>query len=716
MAEFRITSPDGQTYVIEAPDAATAKELVKARTGQAQNVPPGMVFDPQRNYYIDTEAAVQRERERNPGPQRVQDLAAQTFRGFMGVGSRLDEWAAPDTEKMGLPPELGEELIRSRVRTFEDSNPIQSTTAQIGGGLLSALPVAGIAPVAAPTASLGRKVAQGSLLGGTLGGLEGGIYAAGDAEPGDNVAQEAEKGAITGTAIGTLLGLGGPLVGRLAGGLYRGVKDLASSTAPATRKAGLDEVTANALAPVLEADQASMVQNFARLGPEARLMDAGQNTRRLAELIAKAPGPGANTVRMASDERITVGADDLKRYMESVLGAGQSTRAAFKEIATQTAPKREAAYSTFYATPIDYSAAPGKRIEEVLATVPPNVLKRAIDNANLSLATERLMGDAPDGVQIMAKIDGGRVTFERMPGARELDAIKRELAGIAETATDNTGKITPEGRNYRTLARELRAAIAEAAVDPETGAKTYEPALAAGLDKIEQELGAKLGRDILKPSIDPDDFAADIAAMTETARQRAREAAKKAMDRLVGRARMALNDEARDPKDAMTLVGELSKPETIEKLTALVGRDSAAELVAKADSLRGMLATRQQLVYGSSTEPLAQARKALEAQVDSSNMRQVGGPAEEAMRLVNAMLKRSPADQDMLRRDMYQDLARALIARADDPSIATAAQTIAAKPQADHLARAQSKALEEQVTRALLASGLPASYQITGQR
>jgi hypothetical protein len=86
------------------------------------------------------------------------------------------------------------------------------------------------------------------------------------------------------------------------------------------------------------------------------------------------------------------------------------------------------------------------------------------------------------------------------------------------------------------------------------------------------------------------------------------------------------------------------------------------------------------------------------------------------MRLVNAMLKRSPADQDMLRRDMYQDLARALIARADDPSIATAAQTIAAKPQADHLARAQSKMLEEQVTRALLASGLPASYQITGQR
>jgi hypothetical protein len=163
--------------------------------------------------------------------------------------------------------------------------PASYGAGQIGGGVVSTLPMAPMA--------LGARGAV------AMGGLAGGLQGAGDARGG---VIDRATGAAQGAALGAGLGGGGYLaaqgIGSAGGALMSGARRLLPGTqAPAAAARGGDRMIANALRRdgITPEGAATEIQRWNAMNvPPDVLNVGGENTRAMLRAAASRPGPARN--------------------------------------------------------------------------------------------------------------------------------------------------------------------------------------------------------------------------------------------------------------------------------------------------------------------------------------------------------------------------------------------------------------------------------------
>ena len=175
------------------------------------------------------------------------------------------------------------DFYRGAADQQKEQNPM--TTAITRG--MAALPTLGIGGGAAVPAGIVKQTAQATGLGALFGGVQG----AGESTSEDalGVAQDAGMGAAFGGAVS---GAAAPIVRAVGGGVKAVAGKVSESAAAKYAKEKIAEAFARDARGVPESGAIPQaLARFGKLGPEARVADAGgQNSRALLDLMATLPG------------------------------------------------------------------------------------------------------------------------------------------------------------------------------------------------------------------------------------------------------------------------------------------------------------------------------------------------------------------------------------------------------------------------------------------
>lgn len=641
-------------------DPETIARLEGTATPKAA-VPEGMVFDPERNMYIDTMAAAERAAEEGGTLQKVNEYGLQALLGIPALGEYVDEGLGALDETFGGKPGLVQERVRSTQAVTQERDPLGSMAAQIGGGLGAAAPAAVMAgpmiAAGAPASPLGAA-AYGGLLGLLFGGIEGGISGYGEGNSGDRMEAAGDR-AMSGGLLGGLLGAAAPFAARGVGNLANYVRGRPDAAAAA--RLGLSRESAQVLGEAMDADNygGAVGRNLQRAGPDAMVADAGPSAGGLLDWAINRGGRGAVSARAAVEDAATQAGRGVDDALTATLGAPQGARATARGIADATRAGRTQAFDAAFDSAIDYSAGAGRNIEDVISRIPGRTLRSAIQDANEEMISLGLRNQ-----QIMAEIaDDGSVTFREMPNVRQLHELKRALD--AQVVRDDFGRVLPEGIRPQRLARELREAIGDAA-------PAYRDALAAGADKIGQDNALRMGRNLLRSNVTREDVAEALANATDAERRAMMQGLRMQIDETLANTRRVMTDPNVDAREAMRAVKDLSSRAAEDKLTALLGPQRAQALLSSIDRQAVALERRAMVARNSATAP----RQAIEQRVkDMSQAGPVGEllkgqPIEAARRVVQVLADTPPEQQARRAEEIYAEIANFLTQRRGQDAVA----------------------------------------------
>lgn len=452
MAEFIVTAPDGKKYRVDAPDQATALQRVQLHLGSKpseatanpeaaapvaretrQFVPvseyegkeplPGFVPVPDKGVFINTDAFVEKQRERDGALQTVREDASQLGKGFLGVGSYLDDAAAPDTEAMGLPGELGPEIVRAYQRKAEEDRPNWSLALNIGGGLISGLPLASAAPALPMLPGLGGRMLSSAAYGGLFGGLEGALYGSGEGKDIDERMSNAQRQSLTSALIGSGVGVAMPLASSAIGGLYEAARNPAAFKRMFSTPTPESEAR-ETVGRALMADTQAGTPDLTRYGEDAMLADVGPTLRGELDLRLQRLGPGAVDAAQNIDTRVGRASEKINTALNQSLGTPDRVDNLTDALMQRTRAQRNDAYNRAYAVPMMKT----EQLKDLLSRVPGEVRRRSEEMATMR---GRLTDDPPpfpDALPPPAK----RSPAE--PGANDLDLefdqLRQELGSF----------------------------------------------------------------------------------------------------------------------------------------------------------------------------------------------------------------------------------------------------------------------------------------------
>lgn len=452
MAKYRITSPDGGTFEVTAPDDATEQQVmdyVKANAGTA----------PRGNRTSTATAA-------------LEGVAQGLTFGFAdeleaGAKAAVGSLAAPFTGEQRSIGEIYDESVgnaRDRANAAADEHPVAFYGGEIGSSLLvpgglSRLGVRGAAHVA-------EGLAPRMLAGAREGAAYGAAYGAGKSE-GDLLDRAA--GAAGGAALGGTIGAAAPAVIDAAASAARpvvnSVRAITRPQAEAGRRvteamdADIAMHTARNLPPneLARNQTAARLINEGRAGDDLRNMDVGgENIRALARSAAN-NSPEAREVLQDSINRRYEGqsgrAVDFIRGLITSPGNAPQTREALRDAARRS---RTPLYRRAYE---DGDTSIWSPELEQLASSPHFVdaMRGAVTKGKTRAVVEGFGGFNP-GVTIS---DTGVVTFRRgesgvptYPNLQYWDYVKRELDDTARAAF-RAGR-NEEGAAVSQLSQSLR--------------------------------------------------------------------------------------------------------------------------------------------------------------------------------------------------------------------------------------------------------------------
>jgi hypothetical protein len=677
MTDFIITGPDGKKYKVTGDSAegavAALKKMLGAPTAaqaaapsvasapdgrtvapgttaaQAQDLPPGMVFDPQTGGYVDTALAAQR-------MGKAQGANANFLQGAPFVGEYADEaLGAVDAAMTGRNPEIAQETMRQSRSQFQQSNPVLATGASIAGGLVGGAPLAAAAAplaVAAAPSGLAAQAASGAVAGGALGAVEGAVSGYGRGT-GEGRADEAVRGGLVGAVAGGVMGAAAPVVSRGMASLVERVKGM--DTRQIAKALNISPKAAQILKADLDAtDFAAARRNIDIAGPDAMLADASRPLREALDASITGGGAASRIGNDAVSARAAAAGKKLETVMDATLGKPQGIGAAARSIAQRTAPARAAAYKKAYNTPIDYSTGgAGETVLGVLDRIPSRTLNAAIQEANEAMQAQGIRNR-----QIMASVaPDGKVSFQEMPNVQQLDEIKKALGAVAAKEVDTFGRSTAAGNRAKGLARDLRDAIADAA-------PAYKTAVRLGGDKIEADQALDMGRKLFGPAVTREQVRDTMKDASLEAKESARQGVREYIDNTLARVRRSIDEPGEDTTETLRLLNTISTRDAREKLTVILGGDKAARLLREVDAAGKQFATRAAIATGSATG----RREARRAAIDDALAPGIIGSAQQGLvgptvrNVVQLLTRETPQAQMGRRQEALADVARALTA------------------------------------------------------
>lgn len=459
-----------------------------------------------------------------------------------------------------------------------------------GVGLASqvALPagVAGRAVAAAPT--LGSAMLRSGVAGATSGGVSG--YAAGEGpNRGQMALQGAAMGGLLGAAVPAAVPAANALFERAAPVVQRGMR----AAAPAVQSAGR---AIGGVSPQAGDLTASLAARMAGMGQDAAIMPSpDQIALRHLQRVAQSAGMTVQDLRNAAPDLFA--AEALGRSGQRQLGAlarreGQTGDALEQAIAGRrlarpnvlqeqfaqasgvapeaaagdiealvnagrraSAPLYDAAYQdTIEMTPVLADLSRRPTVQRAMNNARRMMLDDGLDPSVVGLEVSPASGDIPEMVRVTR------------PSLQTWDYVKRGLDDELEKLRDTTtGRLprTNQVRQLTELAQTLRGELTDQS-------ENYRNALAKSADYLSTSAAFERARSLLTNNrVTEREFASTVGRMSEAERQALRAGVANWAYDLVQTGKMT-------PK-------VLSQPRIRAKLTAALGDEGAASLVATAE-------------------------------------------------------------------------------------------------------------------------------------
>ena len=529
----------------------------------------------------------------NPATVRAQTAS----RGIPFVGEFIDEAAG-----QFISPSRQADIRLGR-KAMEETRPVESMGLEIGTGMITASPVLGAARTTAKTG--GGLIAKRFLQGTAAGSVEGGLSGYGAGETPEERARMAKFGAGFGGFLG---GAGGSVGGFLEAGLSR--KFAAVDVYDLAQELNIDIDAARILKDqALSASSPEDIRrNMARMGADARVIDASPNASRLLDVTRTKMGDAVETANRGMIDLSRARGRQFRQSLTNIfepftdVGDAQDIVA---RINKQTAPQREDAYKAVYNTVIDYNTKQGKNIQKVLDSIPESVKKEAIEKANISLAA----GDdiAPPIAFRTFLNDAGEETFELLPDQTpiHLDYLKRALGNMA---FDPKYRGTQTGTDMLSFARKLKKSMQEAI-------PRYREALRLGLDTIQEKESIEiaqnfLSKDVTVGTIDRFLGSAKDKKQREILQESLRKMLGFEMEQSMARIRGTLADPFASEESiraAMKSVREYGTPDNMRKMRLIIGSERLGEYRKTLERLAQQVSREGDMALNSKTAFRTQA-------------------------------------------------------------------------------------------------------------
>lgn len=576
---------------------------------------------------------------------KLAGFASKAVQGLPFVG----EWVDEGFDK--IDPGRGGRL-RQIQDAYETTNPKSATAAEVTGGVVGSLPLAGAAVGAAmKPASMAGKALAGGLIGVGGGATEGAISGAGRADPGERGAG-AMEGALIGGGLGAALGAVAPVAGAGIKKLSQRVKKLDVRTI--AQELGVSMPAARSVKAALVNDDLSGAMDRIKLsGEDAMLADAGDATGALFDAATKTGGEALSVGRKAVGERATQAGQRLTKRLDDILGQAGGIRAAARGIAQKSSAARQAAYERAYAQPINYAAEQGRKIEGVLARIPPNTLRKAVAEANEGMIEQGLQN-----MQILADIaEDGSVSFREMPNVRQLDAIKRALGDVAQREVDEFGRPTGAGIRASRLAGDLRDAVKDAVPD-------YGTAVKLGGDKIAEDNALRIGKGLLTRNVTFEEVRDAMRGASQEAKDAARRGLREHIEETLSNVRRTISDPNVDAREAMQLVKDMSSRANEKKARLVLGTDAKA-LLDELDRAEAALALRGVIARNSDTAIRQSIQGQVRDEATPGLIRRVlgrgGNPLDAAKEITETVAGIDPRSMSQAEKQVFDEIAQALV-------------------------------------------------------
>lgn len=350
---------------------------------------------------------------------------------------------------------------------FRRDNPISAAVGEVGGAVAGTLAapaaLAGVAaktglPVAAKIAnvvsapfrsapagtSMLGQMGRGAAAGGTLGGL----YGFGSGEGG---LENRLTSAATGAAVGGVVGGAAPPVveGVRKGGQW--VADQTINRMPYRQAGAAERKVAEALSRDSMTPQQA-AQRLQEMGPDAAVMDLGQNTRRLARGAHTVPGEGSAKIEAFVKAR----QEGVRNPATGVLEGGQVGRItqnlddmvpqrALESLDDLTMQRMRAAgplYDEAFAQKGLYSDRLKQFMDDPITKAG---LKRGLEVQRLEAVAQGKPFNPKDAAIVDFNAAGDPI-IGGVPNMRTYDAVKRGLDALIEGEKNQFGKLSERGR------------------------------------------------------------------------------------------------------------------------------------------------------------------------------------------------------------------------------------------------------------------------------
>lgn len=435
------------------------------------------------------------------------------------------------------------------------------------------------------------------------------------------------------------------------------------------------------------------------------LVEDGPALQSLGDAVGNTGGGAARVMKEGVQQRVDGAAAQMGGLLDNALGspAGRTDLAA--SVRAGTAGARKAAYDAAYAVPIDYSSDAGRRIEGVLSRAPARTVEAAVRQANERMAYDELPG------QIMASIGpDGKVTFQEMPNAMQLDYIKRAFDRIAEDGTDKlTGKMTGDAAFAARVAGDVRNAHAGA--NPE-----YRKALRTGMDSIQGEKAVETGYKAMMAQTSREGLLKEVRGMNPAQRATAKLGVRQYLDDQMANVRAVMSKPGTEAGEAIKGLKELSSRASRDKLRTLLGHADAKALIDEADRLTTAFEIQAAMSQNSKTA----VRQAVQGSVSESaavgplGRLAAGEPLGATKRFAQIFTGSSPEAVAAREAGIMEEIATALT-QTKGPDAQRALATLKRVLAGQKINDAHAPRLAHWTTTALAGAGYTGGMQAAGQ-
>ena len=583
MAKYKITGPDGASYVVNAPDDASEADVMayaqknfgasQPKEQPVEDLPSVFQQFPELNNKGGM-AATLGASDAQLGDAYQKALGDRFIRreAIPGGYEVMVTRGADGKEQRGYvnKPGLDTEDV---VRAVRGSLPYMLTggaagAATRGAGLIANAVGQGVASAATSAAG---DVAQMPL--GSQQGVEGGKAA----------------------AMG-LFGLGAPIVARGLGNAAATVKEAFAPRGGAL--AGMSGRAVKNVAESMAADPTITRANAGRMaadyGPELMLGDMGATLQGDTAALARTPlakDVAANALR----NRQNYAAQRINSSITQAMGPERNLPQYMAQQKAGYSAQAKPYYDQFYQS----SIIPTKNLKETLRRIPSAAYSDAEKLAKADGVKQKFaLKPANDPMTPMTGVQ--KMQAERVIKGQEYDYLKRAVDDMAKAAEPGSN----QQRIYANLARDLRNEVDSILSPSDPSQSPWALARSLAGEGIEGKEAADLGSKVFTSRADPHAVQADLSQMSAFGKDMYREGARNNLRGIMGRS--ATNYGARgDSAARRALNSEFSR----ENIDAIVGQQNSRNLINRIDAENHMAQTHDLALGNSVTDTMQQARK-----------------------------------------------------------------------------------------------------------